>query len=44
MATGVLLLLPVDVVAQGIIEYGLELAPLAFCDVAQCREHLWRGL
>lgn len=34
MATGPLLLLPVDVVAQGIIEHGLELASLALCDVA----------
>jgi len=34
MATGALLLLPVDVVAEGIIEHGLELAPLALCDVA----------
>jgi hypothetical protein len=36
--------LPVDVIAQGIIEHSLELAPLAFCDVAQCRQHIGRGL
>jgi hypothetical protein len=44
VATGALLLLPVNVIAQGIIEHGLELAPLALCDVAQCRQDIGRGL
>jgi hypothetical protein len=30
-----LLLLPVDVVTQGIIEYRLKLSPLVLCNVSQ---------
>ena len=44
MAARTFLLLPVDVVAQGFIQYSLELAPLAFCNLAQCRQHIGSGL
>lgn len=43
VAAGALLLLPVDVVAQGVIEHRLELAALAFCDLAQRCQHFGRG-
>jgi hypothetical protein len=44
VAAGTLLLLPVDVVAQGLIKHGLELAALAFCDLAQGRQYFGRSL
>ena len=43
MAAGTVLLLPVDVVAQGVIQHSLELAALALCDLAQRGRHLGRG-
>jgi hypothetical protein len=44
MAPGALALLPVDVVAQRIVEHGLELAPLLLRDFAQRCQHLRCGL
>ena len=44
VTAGAFLLLPVDVVAQGVIEHRLELAALAFGDLAQRCQHLGRGL
>jgi len=44
VAAGALPLMPVDVVAQGLVEYRLKLAALAFCDLAQRGQHIGRGL
>ena len=36
--------MPIDVIVQGFIKYGLELAALAFSDLAQCGQYFGGSL